>query len=206
MADRVEAEGYRDYSYAVVATCTWDHSIEGKSIPEINAIKDRPPGVSNEIETILDLMEAGGAKMVFHKMSASDVERIVRYPNTAVASDGRVIEHGAGVPHPRSYGTNARVLAEFVRQKKLLTLEDAVRRMTSLPARTFGFRDRGLIRVGSAADLVLFDPERIADTATLTEPHSYSVGFVLVLVNGTVVVENDTLTDSRPGKVLRHRQ
>ena len=139
-------------------------------------------------------------------MSGADVERILLYPNTAVASDGRVIEHGAGVPHPRSYGTNARVLAEFVRRKKLLTLEDAVRRMTSLPARTFGFQDRGLIRVGSAADLVLFDPERVADTATLTKPHSYSMGFALVLVNGRVVVEDDVLTGTRPGKVLRHRR
>jgi len=78
--------------------------------------------------------------------------------------------------------------------------------MTSLPARTFGFQDRGLIRVGSAADLVLFDPERVADTATLTEPHSYSVGFALVLVNGRVVVEDDRLTAARPGKVLRHRR
>jgi N-acyl-D-amino-acid deacylase len=202
--DQIGTQGYPDYSYAVVATCTWDRSIEGKSIPEINAIKGRQPGLSNEIETILELMEAGGAKMVFHKMSGADVERILLYPNTAVASDGRVIEHGAGVPHPRSYGTNARVLAEFVRRKTLLTLEDAVRRMTSLPARTFGFSDRGLIRVGSAADLVLFAPERVADTATFAEPHSYSQGFALVVVNGGIVVEDDALTGERPGMILRH--
>jgi N-acyl-D-amino-acid deacylase len=206
MTDRVEAEGYGDYSYAVVADCSWDHSIEGKSIPEISAMRGRQPGVANEIETILDLMEAGGAKMVFHKMSGADVESILRYHNTAVASDGRVIEHGSGFPHPRSYGTNARVLGEFVRAKKLLTLEDAVRRMTSLPARTFGFRDRGLIRVGLAADLVLFDPERVADTATLTKPHSYSLGFALVVVNGRIVVEDDALTDERPGTILRHHR
>jgi N-acyl-D-amino-acid deacylase len=203
-ADQLETQGYPDYSYAVVATCAWDRSLEGKSIPEINTLRGRLPGVANEIDTILELMEAGGAKMVFHKMSGADVERILLYPNTAVASDGRVIEHGAGVPHPRSYGTNARVLAEFVRRKKLLTLEDAVRRMTSLPARTFGFQDRGLIRVGSAADLVLFDPEGVADTATLANPHSYSVGFALVVVNGSVVVEDDALTGDRPGTVLRH--
>jgi N-acyl-D-amino-acid deacylase len=203
-ADQLEAQGYPDYSYAVVATCTWDRSLEGKSIPEINTLRGRHPGVPNEIETILELMQGGGAKMVFHKMSGADVERILLYPNTAVASDGRVIEHGVGVPHPRSYGTNARVLAEFVRHRKLLTLEDAVRRMTSLPARTFDLQDRGMIRVGGAADLVLFDPERVIDTATLTDPHSYSVGFALVLVNGSVVVEDDELTSARPGRVLRH--
>jgi N-acyl-D-amino-acid deacylase len=204
MEDQIETQGYRDYSYAVVATCTWDRSIEGKSIPEINILRGREPGVSNEIVTILELMEGGGAKMVFHKMSGTDVERVLLYPNTAVASDGRVIEYGVGVPHPRSYGTNARVLAKFVRSRKLLSLEDAVRRMTSLPARTFGLQDRGLIRLGAAADLVLFDPERVADTATLTNPHSYSVGFALVLVNGRIVVEDDALTGERPGTVLRH--
>jgi N-acyl-D-amino-acid deacylase len=144
--------------------------------------------------------------MVFHKMSEPDVERILRYPNAAIASDGRIIEHGVGVPHPRSYGTNARIFGEYVRRRKLLTLEEAVRRMTSLPARTFGFHDRGLIRVGCAADLVLFDPARIADTATFTQPHSYSVGFALVVVNGTIVVADDTLTEVRPGAILRHRR
>jgi N-acyl-D-amino-acid deacylase len=190
----------------VVASFEPDRSLEGKSISEINKLKGRRRGVKLEIETILGLMEQGGARMVFHKMSAADVERILSYPNAAVASDGRVIAHGAGVPHPRSYGTNARVLAEYVRRRNVLTLEEAVRRMTSLPARTFGFRDRGLIRIGGAADLVLFDPERVADTATFEHPHSYSVGVALVLVNGTPVVENDALTGARPGTILRHRR
>jgi N-acyl-D-amino-acid deacylase len=206
MARQLKAEGYRDYSYAVVAACESDRSLEGRSITEINKLRGRRRGVKHEIETILELMEQGGARMVFHKMSGDDVERILRYPNAAVASDGRIIEHGVGVPHPRSYGTNARVLAEYVRGRRLLTLEETVRRMTSLPARTFGFHDRGLIRVGGAADLVLFDPERIADTATLASPHSYSVGFALVVVNGTVVVEDDALTGTRPGAILRHRR
>jgi N-acyl-D-amino-acid deacylase len=205
MARQLKAEGYRDYSYAVVAACESDRSLEGESIAAINKIRGRRGGVRNQIETILELMEQGGARMVFHKMSGDDVERILRYPNAAVASDGRIIEHGVGVPHPRSYGTNARVLAEYVRGRRLLTLEEAVRRMTSLPARTFSFRDRGLIRAGCAADLVLFDPARVADTATFEHPHSYSIGFALVVVNGTVVVEDDALTGARPGAILRHR-
>jgi N-acyl-D-amino-acid deacylase len=204
MVERLEADGYQDFSYAVVASHASDRSIEGKSIPEISAVRGRQPSLQNEIDTILEMMEAGGAKMLYHKMSERDVERILLYPNTAVASDGHIQDPGVGLPHPRAYGTNARVLAEYVRRRKLLTLEDAVRRMTSLPARTFGLQDRGLIRVGCAADMVLFDPERVADRATLTHPHSYSVGFALVLVNGSVVVENDALTGGRPGKVLRH--
>ena len=205
MVRDLRAEGYKDYSYAVVARFEPDPTLEGKSIAEINRLKGRKRGVKHEAETILDLMEQGGARMVVHKMSGADVERILRYPNTAIASDGRVIEHGVGVPHPRSYGTNARVLGEYVRVRRVLTLEEAVRRMTSLPARTFGFAERGLIRAGCAADLVLLDPARVADTATLAQPHGYSTGFALVVVNGTVVVEDDALTGARPGVILRHR-
>lgn len=205
MAERLKKDGNTDYSYAVVALHEADHSIEGKSISEINRLRGRTRGVRHEIETILELMEKGGARMVFHKMSGEDVETILRYPNTAIASDGHIVRHGVGVPHPRAYGTNARVLGEFVRKRKVLTLEEAVRRMTSLPARTFHLHDRGLIRPGFAADLVLFDPARVTDTATMADPHHYSEGFALVLVNGVAVVEEDASTGARPGRILRHR-
>ena len=122
----------------------------------------------------------------------------------AVGSDGGIREFGVGVPHPRSYGTNARVLAEFVRNRDLLTLGDAIRRMTSLPTRTMGFRDRGLVREGYAADLTLFDPARVQDKATSLKPHQFSEGFDLVLVNGQPVVDNGKLTGTRSGRVLRH--
>ena len=141
--------------------------------------------------------------MVYHSMGNEDVERIMRYPNTAVASDGGVREFGVGMPHPRSYGTNARVLAEYVRNRGVLTLEDAIRRMTSLPARTFRMLDRGLVREGFVADLVLFDPSRVVDKATFSQPHQYSEGFDFVLVNGRPVVDDGTAADRRPGKVVR---
>src|SRR5260370_9972471 len=99
-----------------------------------------------------------GEQMINHTMGEEDVERIMRYPNTAFASDGGVREFGVGMPHPRSYGTNSRVLAEYVRDRHVLTLEDAVRRMTSLPARTFRFKGRGLVRAGFAPDFLLFNP------------------------------------------------
>ena len=152
-----------------------------------------------------ELVQAQGElSMVFHSMGFEDVERVMVYPNTAIASDGWIIPFGKGVPHPRSYGTNARVLAEFVRHRHVLRLEDAVRRMTSLPARTFGFRDRGMVRQGFWADLVLFDPDHIEDASTFEKPHQYSKGFDLVLVNGTPVVENGQPTGARSGQVLRH--
>ncbi|MFN9300099.1 MAG: amidohydrolase family protein, partial [Acidobacteriota bacterium] len=136
-------------------------------------------------------------------MSEQDVESIMRYRNTAIASDGGVREFGEGRPHPRNYGTNARVFNEYVRLRKVLTLEDAVRKMTSLPAQIFAFRNRGLLREGYAADLVIFDPEAVRDNATFADPHQYSSGFEYVVVNGKIAVENGKLTADRGGEVLR---
>ncbi|MGC4051044.1 MAG: amidohydrolase family protein [Paludibaculum sp.] len=163
--------------------------------------------MANEIETILELIAAGGAQMIYHSMGDEDVTRIMRYPNTAIASDGGVRDFGEGMPHPRAYGTNARVLAEYVRKRSVLTLEDAIRRMTSLPARTFGFHDRGSLREGIAADILVFDPERRPGQSHLSQqPHQYTEGFDLVLVNGVVMVEDGKLTDARGGRILRHRR
>lgn len=199
------AKGRADYSYATVASFESDRTIEGKTITAINKEKGRPATIESEAETILQLIETAMPSMVYHSMGMEDVERILRYPNTAVASDGGIREFGVGMPHPRSYGTNARVLAEFVRTRQTLTLEDAIRRMTSLPARTFRFRGRGLIMPGMAADLLLFDPARVTDKATYQQPHQYSEGFDYVLVNGVVMVDEGRLTEARGGQVLRHR-
>lgn len=206
MEAKLKELGHPDYSYATVATFRPEPSYEGKTISEINVLKGRTPSVANEIETILEMTDAGNAQMVYHSMGDEDVDRIMRYPNTAVASDGGVREFGMGMPHPRSYGTNARVLAEYVRNRKVLTLEDAIRRMTSLPARTFDFRDRGLVREGFAADLLVFDPAKVRDMSTFQKPHAYSEGFEWVLVNGVVMVEDGKLTEARGGQVLRHRK
>ncbi len=205
MEAMLKALGHPDYSYAMVARCNWDESLEGKTISEISRAK-RGATLRDEIETILEILERGGAQMIYRSMSMEDVERILRHPFTAVASDGGIQQMGMGMPHPRSYGSRARVLAEFVRRRNLLTLEDAVRKMTSLPARTFGFRDRGAVREGYWADLLLFDPARVQDKATFEQPHQFSEGFDYVLVNGRAVVEEGKLTMERPGKVLRHRQ
>ncbi len=195
--------GEPDYNFATVARFVPEPAYEGKSIPEITAMKQRAPGLDSQIETIFDLMNAGGASMTYRLMGEEDIERIMRWPLTAIASDGSVTEPGVGNPHPRSYGTNARVLAEYVRARGILTLEDAIRRMTSLPARTFGLKDRGLIGEGMAADLVIFDPARVADKATYTKPHQYSVGFDYVLVNGRLAVDEGKLTTARAGRPLR---
>jgi N-acyl-D-amino-acid deacylase len=128
----------------------------------------------------------------------------MREPFTMIASDSGVRQFGEGVPHPRGYGNNARVLGEYVRKLGLVTLEDAVRKMTSLPAQTFGFRDRGLVREGMAADLVLFDDSAVSDPSTFERPHQYAQGFTHVFVNGAPVIDEGRATGARPGAALRH--
>jgi len=211
MKDMLEDGGYPDYSFATVAQYRPNPSYNGRTISEINRLVERSAGADNEIETILDMMIEGGAagatqgaSMIYHYMSEQDVDTIFRYPNAAVASDGSIIAFGSGQPHPRSYGTNARMLATYVRERGVLTLEDAVRRMTSLPARTFSFQDRGIVRPGFVADLVLFDPDRVVDKASFADPHQYSEGFDYVIVNGTVAVVNGKPSDARAGQFLRH--
>jgi N-acyl-D-amino-acid deacylase len=194
--------GRKHLDYAVVAASRSDPSVEGKSITAITRERGRKPRLEQEIETVLDLVDKGGAQMVYHSMDERDVERILRFPHTMVASDAGVIEPGRGVPHPRGYGSNARVLGRYVRERRVISLEEAVRKMTSLPAQRFRLSDRGLVRPGMWADLVVFDPATVADVATYEKPHAASTGFRFVLVNGAVVVEDGRHTGARPGVVL----
>ncbi|MBL8241215.1 MAG: D-aminoacylase [Bryobacterales bacterium] len=205
MKKQLDSLGHKDFSYAIVANHAANPDLNGKNISEINKAAGRAATLDNEVETILQMMVAGGAQMVYHSMGMEDVERILRYPNTAIASDGGIREFGSGMPHPRSYGTNARVLNEFVRVRGVLTLEDAIRRMTSLPARTFRFTDRGLLKPGFAADILVFDPAKVRDLSTYADPHHYTEGFDHVLVNGQAVVSEGKLNEVRPGRVLRHK-
>jgi N-acyl-D-amino-acid deacylase len=197
--------GHKDFSYAIVANHAANPDLNGKNISEINKAAGREATLDNEVDTILQMMVNGGAQMVYHSMGMEDVERILKYPNTAVASDGGIREFGSGMPHPRSYGTNARVLNEFVRVRGTLTLEDAIRRMTSLPARTFRFTDRGLLKPGFAADVLIFDPAKVRDLSTYADPHHYTEGFDHVFVNGQAVVSEGKLNEVRPGRILRHK-
>jgi len=194
--------GRKRLDYATVARCEWDTALEGRNISQINRQRGRKGKLEAEIETVLEMMEKGGASMIYQSMDERDVERILRYPYTMVGSDGGIQEAGRGMPHPRSYGTNARVLARYTREKKVLRLEEAIRKMTSFPAQRFRLTERGLVRPGMWADLVVFNPETVADTATFQKPHSYSTGFACVIVNGEVVVQGGKHTGTRPGQIL----
>jgi N-acyl-D-amino-acid deacylase len=135
-------------------------------------------------------------------MSEDDVRFFMAYPFNMIGADGGV-QNGRGMPHPRSYGTNARVLAKYVRDEKIITLEDAIRRMTSLAAQKFQLPNRGLLREGFAADIVIFNEKTVADRATFENPHQFSEGFGYVIVNGDVTIDAGKHNMRRSGVALR---
>lgn len=202
MLQRLKKRKLKHFSYPVVASFRADSTYNGKSIEEINRLKGRKHKAKEEARTIIDMQLAGGAGMVFHGMSEDDVRYIMKYPFNMFASDASIRIYGQGVPHPRGYGTNARVLGKYVREEGVLSLEEAVRRMTSLPALKFGFKDRGLLREGYAADVVVFDEKEVKDLSTYEHPHQYSRGFRYVLVNGQVVVVDGQHLGTRSGRAL----
>ena len=175
---------------------------EGLSVAEIATLR----GDDDPADTCIALMaeEGGSINGIFHAMSEEDVRLVMRQPWVAVASDGSAINLDArGVPHPRNYATAARVLGHYVRDEGVLGLEDAVRKMSSLPAQILGLADRGLIREGFAADVVVFNPDEVTPTNSFEAPKSYSVGVTHVLVNGVLVIDQGEHTGARPGRPIR---
>jgi N-acyl-D-aspartate/D-glutamate deacylase len=175
---------------------------EGKRIAEIAKLR----GDADPMDTCISLMaeEGGNISGIFHTMSEDDVRTVMRLPWVAIASDGSAINLDApGVPHPRNYSTNARVLGHYVREQKVLSLPEAVRKMTSLPAQILGLKDRGQIREGFAADIAIFDAARVRETNSFERPKSYAEGVPYVLVNGVLVIDGGQHTGTRPGRALR---
>jgi N-acyl-D-amino-acid deacylase len=205
MRRKLRERGREDYAYAVIASFRDDPSLNGLNLVEAARKLRGSDALDDQIETILEIQKRGGASGVFHGMNEADLQTFLRHPNTMIACDSGLRRFGEGVPHPRGYGNNARVLGRYVRELGVLRLEEAVRKMTSLPATVFGFAGRGQVREGFCADLVVFDPKTVADTATFNDPHHYPVGIPWVLVNGVIVIDEGRHTGARPGKVLRHR-
>jgi N-acyl-D-amino-acid deacylase len=203
MKKELKERGFKDYAYAYVASYSAEPKFNGKNIADITKEVRGKNKVDDQIDQILEMYDKGGASMVYRTMSEGDVQNIMREPFTMIASDSGVREFGAGVPHPRGYGNNARVLGRYVRELKVITLEDAIRKMTSLPAQTFNLRDRGQIREGFAADIVIFDEMKVGDKATFEQPHQYAEGFSNVIVNGQVVFDGTKMTGIMPGQALR---
>ncbi len=205
MKEKIHARGRQDYAYAVIASYNHDPSLNGLNIVEATKKLRGSDSLDDQIELILAIELNGSASGVFHGMNEDDLQKFMRHPNTMIACDSGLREFGKDVPHPRGYGNNARVLGHYVRELKVLRLEDAIRKMTSLPANTFHLKQRGELREGNWADLVIFDPEKVSDPATYNDPHHYAIGIPHVLVNGVRVIKDSEHTGAMPGMGLRHR-
>lgn len=193
-----------DPATVVLARCGSDSSLDGMSLADVlEAREQQIVTVEAAAELAMELQADGGCRVVLHSMSEDDVRRIMRHPTTMIASDGGVPEPGVGTPHPRSYGTFARVLGHYVRDEDVLSLHEAIHKMTGLPADRLGLEGRGRLQENAVADLVVFDPETVTDRATFAEPHRYASGVVHVFVAGQAVLLDGEITGERPGRVLR---
>ncbi len=200
--------GGGDPANVVLAACAWDRSLAGKSLSQVLRDRGRPVTMDQAADLVVEIVQKGNCSAIYHAISEDDLVRIMRHPATMIASDASpgIPAFGTDVPHPRAYGTFARVLGVYVRDKGVLTLEDAVRKMSSFPAQRLGLADRGAIRVGMKADLVAFNPATVRDVATFERPHQYAEGVTAVVVNGKVTFEGGRLTAERAGRVLRGRK
>ncbi len=186
-ADRIQFRRYRP-----------DESIEGRTLADLAAERGQHP-----LDTALDLLEEGDVSIVSFNMTEEDVRRFMTRPWTMTSSDGSLPHFGEGVPHPRGYGAFARKIAHYVVEEGVVDLGFAVRSMTTLPAAVYRLENRGAVRPGVFADLVVFDLHAIDDPATFIAPHQLATGMVHVLVNGAFAVRDGAFTGDRPGRVLR---
>ncbi|MEQ9442498.1 MAG: D-aminoacylase [Cyclobacteriaceae bacterium] len=196
--------GGKDLRRVQFARVEWQPELEGKTLHDWVVSRDLEPTVENGAELVMEAQANGGCNAIYHAMDQGDVDRIMQHPQTMIASDGRLAAFGEGHPHPRWYGTFPRVLGRYVRERKILTLEQAIHKMTQMPADRLGLQDRGRIQEGTFADLTIFDPATIVDKATFEEPHQYPEGIFYVIVNGQFAVEEGSFTKTRAGKVLRN--
>jgi dihydroorotase/N-acyl-D-amino-acid deacylase len=180
----------------------WMKELEGKTLADWCVMRTLEPSPENGADLVIEAESKGGSGMIFHAMQDEDVDRIMKHPKTMIASDGRLSQPGDGHPHPRAYGTFPRVLGYYVRKKKLLTLEEAIHKMTGLPALRMGLKDRGSIAKNYYADIVIFNPATVKDKSTFEEPHQYPEGILYVIVNGMITVDNGIFTTNRAGNVL----
>ena len=195
--------GGEDLNRIQFARVKWQPELEGKTLKDWIVMDGKKPTIENGADYVIKGQRNGGASCIYHAMEEKDVEKIMQHPLTMIASDGRLSSPGIGHPHPRAYGTFPRVLGKYVREKKLLSLQEAIYKMTLFPAKTYGIENRGQLKKGLKADLVIFDPNTIIDKATFIQPHQYPVGISHVLVNGKWSIKNGEFLNKMNGLVLR---
>ena len=198
--------GGKDLRRIQFSKVTWRPELEGKTLHDWLALEGVTPSIENGADYVIKGQVNGGAGCIYHAMDEKDVENIMQHPLTMIASDGRLSAPGIGHPHPRAYGTFPRVLGHYVRNKQLLSLEEAIYKMTSLPAKTYGITNRGKIEEGFMADIVIFDPNTVEDKATFVKPHQYPVGIPYVVLNGQLAVDEEKFMNILAGKVLRKNE
>src|SRR6185436_15426070 len=198
----LEERGGGDPNNVQLARCDWDASLAGKRLGEVTKGRGAEPTIENAAATALWIIESGGCSAIFHAINEEDLQRILRHPATMIGSDGEVPIFGEANPHPRSYGTFVRVLGRYVRDLKVIALEDAVHKMSAFPAQRIGLADRGVLREGLKADIAIFDPATVADRATFEQPHQYAEGVSYVIINGQLAFESGKMTAARPGRIL----
>lgn len=176
--------------------------LAGKTLAEYLTSRGKPMTIPAAVDALIELQLGGGFIGIFSGMDERDIERFIRHPRAMIETDGDLVEPGTGFPHPRSYGSFPRVLAKYVRDRKVLTLEEAVHRMTQMPADWLAQADRGTLAAGKVADVVVFDTARVQDRSQYTDPHHYSDGITHVMVNGTFVLRDGKMTGEKPGQFL----
>lgn len=203
MLDFIDERFGDDPARIQLVRCGFDPSLSGKTVADLLNAAGQPLTQSATADVVIDLQMKGGCSAIFHAYDEADVERLMQSPFGMIGSDGSLTKLGDGAPHPRAFGTYPRVLGRYVRERQVLLLEDAIRKMTSFPAARLGLIDRGLLGPGMIADITVFDPATVTDRSTFTDPHHYSEGIRFVLVNGVLVVNEGQHTGARPGRVLR---
>jgi N-acyl-D-amino-acid deacylase len=205
IANKIEHDrGGGDAANVVFVSCRFDPKLSGKTLADVTRERGFAVNFENAAEAAMEIQSKGGCSCVYKAIGEEDVERIMQSPYTMIASDGGVsIPAHTDAPHPRNYGTFARVLGLYVRDRSVLTLENAIWKMSGFPAARLGLADRGQIAVGRKADVVVFDDRRVIDRADFAKPHQFSEGFRDVVVNGVPVMLGGKLTGERPGRALR---
>jgi len=201
----LEERGGGDLSRIRIARYGPNPAWNGQTFADIARERGRDPDIDFAVELGIEIQTQGGASGVWHVVDEEDIRRIMQHPWTMISSDGGIGVPGHGHPHPRSYGAFARVLGRYVREQRVLTLEEAIRKMTSLPAWRTKQPERGRIEEGAFADIVVFDAETVTDLATYEDPHRFAVGVDHVVVNGVPVFLNGSLTGEKPGRILTLR-